>query len=295
VYPRFADAAWDPGPSGGVIVTDPNSSHGALAIRRSAGRWVPDHRWRTGPDYYGHPSPDGRWVAYTVTEHGRETPRVEVIDAGGDVRAFPLAASAAGTWQAVSWLDTRRVIVEQVPSGELFVWDIAEGTVRSFIDSYELPRGAAWGPMDTSMSWSAARRYFAATVWWDRGGHGHGAIVIGSASGEILRIIPASGWSTPTWSPTRPELAWVDATGGQTSGRLFRYDMSTDRRILLARSVPPAPWAAWSPRGDWLLLATYETPWTFVARDGARAITHSSLGVFPRWAGPDADVIMPVC
>jgi hypothetical protein len=297
----FGDPVRDPLHSGGVLVV-PSSFGGAFPFfGGERDRWIRVGRWDVGPGYNARISPDGRWVAYKVFRRGRETPLVQAARRGSGVRAtFPLAAVTPGSWEPISWASTGRVIVAR-QGGDLFVWDVGTGVVRLFLGSSELSEalpGASnislsdgWG-----LSWSTDRRYFAVSMDWRQDGRQHSGIMIGSASGAILGVIPTRGSSLiPTWSPARAELAWVETASGDRPARLYGFDMTTGQRRLVASGVPSAWWPAWSPHGDWLLVAPFEGTWLFVSRDGERRLSYPSLGAFPRWASPGTDIQMPVC
>jgi hypothetical protein len=288
----YADAYWDPGSNKGIIVKDP-SSNATLEFSKSGDRWVRTGRWRIGPDYYARISPDGRWMAYSKFRHGRQTKTVRIQDRAGHVIDSPLLG-----YQVVSWTSDGRVIL-QAPSGWV-VWDPETGSVRSFLadedlaESLGVPGGNDVGLDGTRISWSADGRYFASSASWGQGKRWRGALVIGTVGGTILRVVPVRVWGlTPTWSPVRPEVAF---SGDRH--QLFVLDVVTGRSTLVLRRARATWWAAWSPRGDWLLLADSDAKdpnWLFVSRYGRRRVEYPSLGDYPRWASPGADAIMQVC
>ncbi len=140
VYDGWADAFWDPGPHGGVILKsfDPDAT---LELRRIRGRWTRTARWRMGPDYYSRISPDGRWMAYSLFRHDRQTTIAQVEDRHGTIERFPLRGYAP-----VSWTPDGRVVMDG--NGGWVAWSPATGTVRTFL-SHEALADALDLPYDT--------------------------------------------------------------------------------------------------------------------------------------------------
>lgn len=288
----YADAYWDPGRKNRIIVKDP-SSNATLESSKAGDRWVRTGRWRIGPDYYARISPDGRWMAYALFRRGRQTKTVRIRDRAGHVVDSPVLGH-----QVVSWTPDDRLILQDAAG--LVAWNPETGSVRSFLKNKDLaeslgvPVEGGVGLDGTRISWSADGRYFASSAVWSQGRRWRSALVIGTVGGSVLRVLPVRVWGLmPTWSPVKPEVAYAG-----NHHDLFILDVITGTRDLVLHRAPRAWWPAWSPRGDWLLLAdsNAEDPtWLFVSRDGRQRLEYPSLGDYPRWASPGADAIMQVC
>jgi WD40 repeat protein len=261
-------------------------------------------RWEGGAEgLFSEISPDGRLAAYSVFLKGRMTGAVHVTDRRGHrVGELNSEVAASRFLYPVSWTPDGQVLLSDWADGGLYAWSLRAGTVTPLLLASEigeaLPPGASSPWLDAQfMSWSADGRYFAARVSWsmDRRQYRHG-IVIGSPSGEILDLVRTREKhpNIPTWSPSRPELAFVDDSSLGSKAKLYVYDVRAGTRTLVMRNSPHPWWVAWSPRGDWLLLDT-QGPWLFVSRDDGRVIERDRLGAFPRWASPGVDIHVPVC
>jgi hypothetical protein len=292
------DAFWDPGPHGGVIVKSLDRD-ATLEFRRIRGRWTRTSKWRIGPDYYSRISPDGLWMAYSLFRHGRQTTIAQVEDRHGTVERFPLRGYAP-----VSWTPDGRVVLDR--RGEWVAWDPATGAVHPFLghealaDALDLPYETEITLEDwLGVSWSADGRYFAVGAWWGQGRSYGQAILIGRPDGRVARVLPANDWyGIPTWSPVRPELAYLRSGRHGRHHRLYVVDADTGRMTLVLDGAPDADWAAWSPKGTWLLVADWRPSsrrWLFVPRHGGRSVSYPWLGNYPRWASPGGEVLMPVC
>lgn len=294
------DAVWDPRrPDTPLVLLDKPPGPVLRAYRRTATGWVKGRRWQVQASYwnFSEVSPDGRLIAHSVfSKTGEITGTVNVVDR---MSASRWELSTDGL-HPVSWTPDGAVLLSDGHERGLFAWDLGSGTVtRLPIDSTTaaaLPHGARSPRFDAdSMSWSADGRYLASRVSWiaDKRGRRNG-IAVFSASGEIVDLVSTGKrWpSIPTWSPKRPEIAFVTETlSTDARPRLYLYDAVTGRRTLLMRDSPEPWWVAWSPRGDWMLLDDgLSGSWLFVSRDGTRTVEHARLGSQPRWASPGPDI-----
>jgi hypothetical protein len=299
------DAVWDPGRPGTPLVLVEKPQGAVLrAYRRTGPEWGTARRWGVGAIYWDFAefSPDGRLIAHSVFtkwgEGGRLTGTIQVVSRNGD-RLWELRTDDL---YPVSWTPEGTVLLSHWFKGGLFAWDMKAGTITTLIldDSQlteALPAGARSPWLDARfLSWSADGRYFAARVSWRLSGKRHRyGIAIGSPSGEILNIVKTGRKhpNIPTWSPARPEVAFIDSSSLDSKATLFVYDVVSGRRTVLMSNSPHPWWVAWAPRGDWMLLdGDY---WLFVSRDGKRTIKHDRLGAFPRWASPGHDIPVPKC
>lgn len=297
------DAVWDPRrPRTPLVLFErPQGNEAVLrAYRRTGPDWVTTQRWNLGTSgwLFSEISPDGRLIAHSVFVKGRMTGTVRVVNRNGD-RLWELRTDDL---YPVSWTPDGSVLLSHWFKGGLFAWDMKSGNITTLIldDSQlteALPAGARSSWLDARfLSWSADGRYFAARVSWRLSGKRHRyGIAIGSPSGQILDVVPTGKKhpNIPTWSPARPEVAFIDSSSLDSEATLFVYDVASRRRTMLMRNSPHQWWVAWSPRGDWMLLdGDY---WLFVSRDGKRTIKHDRLGAFPRWASPGHDIPVPKC
>jgi hypothetical protein len=291
------DAFWDPVHPGRVLVS-PYTGKGPPGIRsfrRTPGGWRGDRRWPAGA--WTQISPDGRWFAYGVLDKGRSTGAIRVAGRHGPV------GSISGRFWPLSWTSDRRVVLGRWDGSGPYLWDPFAHSL-TFLDldgdlASRLPPKARRVSLDVSrMSWSSDGRFFAAPAFWRLHHRFRSGAVVGSLAEGIQKVIPTGGvwWATPTWSPARPEIAFVSSLRLQGRAALRLYDATTGRQRTLLRDAPEPRWVAWSPAGDWMLLDdTGRTRWLFVSRDGRRTIDYPWLGSYPRWASPGLSLHIVVC
>jgi hypothetical protein len=297
----YVDAVWDPRrPHIPLVLHEKGEASVLRTYRRSEAGWMKGRRWNIERNDWGFSelSPDGRLIAHSVfSKAGRMTGTVRVINRNGDA----LRALRTKDLYPVSWAPDGSVLLSDWFDGGLFAWNMKAGTVNSLLLDSQLtavlPAGARSPSLDAeSLSWSTGGAYFAARVSWNLGAkRRRSGVAIGSPAGEILEVVKTGELqpSIPTWSPNRPELAVVTERVVQGEGRsnLYVFNAETRKRTLLMRDSPDPWWVAWSPRGNWMLLAdSLDGSWLFVSRDGTRTIERAFLGSQPRWASPGPDI-----
>jgi hypothetical protein len=295
-----ADAVWDPLHLGHILVNPyTNDLPRLMEFRPSDGGWRRVARWTTGYGETSEISPDGRFLAYNVFVHGRETWQVRVASRDGLVREL-----GSPGLEPVSWTPGGRVLLSGWDPRRLYAWDPFAETVDALDPDWGLaskvPRGSRSPELGLSqMSWSAVGGYFAAPAIWKEDGADRSGVAIGSASDGVTAVIPSGqfGESVPVWSPSGSELAFVVPRGHtKQSGALHVYDASTGKDEIVRQHVATPWWVAWSPSGDWMLLDDEDGhTWVFVSRDGRRMVQYPELGTFPRWASPGIGIHIVVC
>jgi len=301
------DAFWDPLHPRDILV-NPYTNRDRQRIREYrlvSGRWQSVGSWPAADSLSTAISADGKWFAYNVFAKGRETRTIRVAGRDGTVRDLRTTERLA----VVSWAPDGRVVLSGPGPSDLSIWDPFSGSGRLVPIDWNLdgrlPPGIEDAELETlDLAWSADGRFFAARVSWPERKTYETGMAVGSTSKGILKVIP-TGWSdtVPTWSPVRPEVAYMTARRYPPRASLHIFDPVTGRDTMIRHHVPNPWWVAWSPRGDWLLLddeggvdeGGQSGRWLFISRDGRRTVAYPWLGSFPRWASPDLDLKVPVC
>jgi len=297
---RAADAFFDPLNPGDVLVHPFDGRWQDLRqYRRGARGWRAVRTWRAGMAEYSAVYPGGRWVAFNVFRNSKMTGTVRLTGRDGTSRVLH-----SDDLSVLSWTTTDQVLLSDWDHPRrVFVWDPFGGTLGPvFLDrnlASKLPEEARSPWLDTrNLSWSADGRYFTAPITWKEHGEYRTGVAVGTVSAGILRAIPTgNNFMIPTWSPTRPEVAYVVASRyGDPSARLFLFHVRTGRRTVVRRHVPTGSWwVAWSPAGSWMLLDDPKrNRWLFVSTHGA-TVHRPALGSFPRWATPGVGIHIVVC
>ncbi|HEV8420550.1 MAG TPA: hypothetical protein VGR13_04270, partial [Actinomycetota bacterium] len=206
------DAFWDPVHPGQILVNPYTDGPPKLrGFRRAGDRWRAVRSWPAGYGGQTQISPDGRWLAFDVFVKGRATGMVRVTSRHGVV------ASIQGHFESVSWTSDERVILSRWDGPGLFLWDPFRDVLDPFtLDrnlSSQVPAGARRVSLDSrDLSWSSDGRLFAAPTFWKDARQSRSGVAVGSLADGILAVVPTGmTLAAPTWSPTRPEIAFVSS------------------------------------------------------------------------------------
>lgn len=210
-------------------------------------------------------SPDGRWLAYTLSElvDGRFQGRIHIASADGtqDVKLDLGRPASGATWSP----DGRQIAFESPaadpPDFDIYVADVSgfeaqfggtfsSGSVRRLTDSPEPETDPAWSPLGDRVAYTEGRGT-------DSRAH---TVLVGG--GNPFPIAQGYESRTPDWSPDGTRLAFsgkpIDGEGNADIYIVPRDGQSVPEQITAGEGGDANP--AWSPDGTQIAYDSTEAP-----------------------------------
>jgi Tol biopolymer transport system component len=198
-------------------------------------------RFMTGAAYDPAWSPDGRWLAYSISFRQLWRRR----SAAGSI-ARPVAKPRLGEFDSYpSWSpDGKRIAFTRFVSGSTVQQDrvlicvvrVGQSHVRLLAPG----RDADWSPQGSTLVFARDDGL------WVVGADGRG-------SPKLAEVAP--GAQTPRWSPDGRRIAYIEPSGGGTTVHVLDAVSGTDSVITNTLPVVGGD-LAWSPEGTWLAYVT---------------------------------------